>query len=153
MSKQYFITNDLGNGRENKPTSTYCYIPGTIGQARYKGEDNITKAHTWWQYSTDPNNRNELLAAKGAGTKFTVSVGTIGDEAITIKQVGADTTYNLVYPQNGKRTVELKPLDNGSEFTIAHFGHWICSDDQYRDFTPKNLVQAKEATSLKYDTL
>ncbi len=153
MPKTYFITNDLGSGRENKPSSTYCYIAGNIGQARYKGEDDNTSVHSWWQYSTDPDNRDALLQAKSEGKKFIVSVGTVGDETITIKQVGTTTTYELVRPTNGKRTVELKPVEN-DEFKIAHFGHWICPDSEYRSSdTPKTFEEAKQACGNEYDRL
>lgn len=153
MPKQFFITNDLGEGRENKPTSTYCYIPGIRGRARYKGEDRSTSAHDWWQYSTNPDNRDALLNAKSDKTEFTVSVGNIGDQNITIEQVGANTTYELVHPETGKRTVELVPLENGN-FKIGHFGHWICPDEEYRtSLTPKTFKEAKNAAETEYDNL
>jgi len=152
MGKIYFITNDLGQGREDKPTSTYCYEQGVQKQARYKGAENSTSGHLWWQYCTDPSNRDALLAAKSAGDLFSVCEGEIGGAMIKIKNESDQKEYTLVYPVNGKRTVELKPSDD--KFKIAHFGHWICPDSEYRTSkTPKSFDEAKEAVSTAYDEL
>ena len=153
MPLTYFITNDTAAGRENKASSTYCYTPGEINRARYKGAATQIKAHAWWLYCTAHANRAEFLAAIRIGTKFSVTAGDLGG-AITITEVsGQNRTYDLILPVLALRTVELIPYPN-NEFRIGHYGHWVCADNDYRQANGGlDLVAAKVALAASIATL
>lgn len=154
MREVFFITNDLN--RPAKASSTYCYIPGNIGNARYKGATNNVSYHYWWQYSTAPENRNALLSAKTKGDTFKVIQGKIGEQNITIENQNNDESYDLVFPEIGMRTVELVPMLGNELFTIGHFGHWIEDSNEFRPRTDApvyTLQEEQEKVLIEYNQL
>ena len=153
MLKTYFITND--RNQEEKPSSTYCYVPSKIGNARYKAETNEVTYHEWWQYSTDAKNRDSLLEAAKNRNKFEVIEGEIGDQNIKVKNIQDSSTYILKFPEINLRAVELLPIGN-HQFYISHFGHWIEDDAEFREgknHASLSLEDEKKLVAESYDKL